>query len=166
MPVYVVDANFFIQPYRVLYPMDVVPGFWNKIKALAEDNKIISIDKVGNEILNGKDPLADWCANNLPDNFFQDSNPVIDVYKQVIRWADSKKDHYKQKAIDDFCHADRADAFLVAYCLAEKENRVLVTQEVSRPESKVSIKVPDACIAFGVNYVNTLQMFRNLKETF
>ncbi|MCK6614781.1 MAG: DUF4411 family protein [Ignavibacteriaceae bacterium] len=160
------DANFLIEAHRVYYPMDVVPGFWNKISALAKEDKIISIDKVGDEIYNNKDLLAHWCENNLPGNFFRDTSGVMNEYAQVFRWANFKKDYVVQKAIEDFCHADRADAFLVAYCLAEKENRVLVTQEVSRPESKVSIKVPDACIAFGVNYVNTLQMFRNLKETF
>jgi hypothetical protein len=46
MSVFVVDTNFFIQAHRVSYPMDVAPGFWDKIIKLSEDEKILSIDKV------------------------------------------------------------------------------------------------------------------------
>lgn len=48
---YVVDTNFFIQAHRTAYPLDVFPGFWKKIRDLANARKIISIDKVKKEIL-------------------------------------------------------------------------------------------------------------------
>ena len=44
--IYVVDSNFFIEAHRATYPLDVAHSFWNKVKQLADDGKIVSIDKV------------------------------------------------------------------------------------------------------------------------
>jgi hypothetical protein len=60
MSVYVVDSNFFIQAHRVSYPLDVAFSFWNKVKQLANDGKIISIDKVKQEIYQNEDALKQW----------------------------------------------------------------------------------------------------------
>ncbi|MBU0765890.1 MAG: DUF4411 family protein [Bacteroidetes bacterium] len=46
MPVYVLDSNFFIQAHRFHYPIDVAAGFWNKVRQLAVEGRVISIDKV------------------------------------------------------------------------------------------------------------------------
>lgn len=66
---YVLDSNIFIQAHRSVYPLDVVPSFWNKIKALAEAGTIISIDKVKKELYKNEDDLKDWCKSSLPDDF-------------------------------------------------------------------------------------------------
>ena len=55
MTVYVVDSNFFIQAHRVNYPLDIAYSFWNKVKELAEAGKIISIDKVKDELYDKND---------------------------------------------------------------------------------------------------------------
>lgn len=62
--------------------------------------------------------------------------------------------------------ADEADAFLVAYALSDKTNRIVVTQEISRPERKNKIKIPEPCDVFGIKYLNTIEMFRALGKTF
>lgn len=46
MAIYVVDSNFFIQAHRAVYPLDIAKGFWNSVKNLAIEEKIVSIDKV------------------------------------------------------------------------------------------------------------------------
>ncbi len=166
MGVYVVDSNFFIQAHRVNYPLDVAFSFWNKVKKLAEEGKIISIDKVKNEIFNKNDALEEWCKSNLPEDFFKDSTQVMDSYSQVSTWAISKSDHYMQNALNEFLDADEADAFIVAYALADPDNRIIVTQEISEPNRKNKVKIPDACDALHVHFVNTMDMFRQLGETF
>ena len=80
---FVVDSNFFIQAHRVNFPLDVAESFWNKIKQLAQERKIISIDKVKNEIYNNEDELKQWCVNNLPADFFNDTAQVLTAYSQV-----------------------------------------------------------------------------------
>jgi len=166
MGVYVVDSNFFIQAHRVSYPLDIAFSFWNKVKQLADEGKIISIDKVKNEIYDKNDALEKWCMANLPKDFFKDSSQVMVAYGQVSAWAISKSAHYLPNALNEFLDADEADAFLVAYALTDTSNRVVVTQEISEPNRKNKIKIPEACNALNVQFVNTIKMFRQLGETF
>jgi len=136
MPVYVLDSNFFIQAHRFHYLIDVAAGFWYKVRQLAEEGRIISIDKVKKDLYDKNDALEAWCRNNLPEDFFKDTSVVMDAYKQVTVWAMSKRGHYLQNALNEFLDADEADAFLVAYCLADTVNRFVVTQEVSEPNKQ------------------------------
>jgi|GEM_PF-3333623 hypothetical protein len=45
-------------------------------------------------------------------------------------------------------------------------HRVIVTHEVAAPNATNKIKIPDACDALHVGYVNTMEMFRQLGESF
>lgn len=166
MPVYVLDSNFFIQAHRFYYPIDVAAGFWNKVRQLAEKGRVISIDKVKKELYDKNDALENWCRKNLPENFFKDTSVVMDAYAQVTTWAISRSQHYLPNALNEFLDADEADAFIIAYCLTDSANRFLVTQEVSEPNRKNKIKIPDVCNALNVSYVVTIEMFRQLGETF
>lgn len=167
MSIYVVDSNFFIEAHRATYPLDVAHSFWNKVKQLAIDGKIVSIDKVKNEIYdNHEDALKQWCVDNLPQHFFQDSSLVMAEYNQVITWAVSRSSHYLPKALAEFLDADEADAFVVAFALADLADRKIVTQEKSQPNRINKIKIPEAADALSVTYCNTIEMFRELGETF
>ena len=166
MSIYVVDSNFFIEAHRNTYPLDVAHSFWNKVKQLADDEKIISIDKVKDEIYGHEDALKNWCVANLPQDFFKDTAPVVSEYGQIAAWAASRSNHYLPNALAEFLHADEADAFIVAYAFADINDRIVVTQEKSDPNRKNKIKIPDACLAMGVQCCNTIEMFRQLRETF
>ncbi len=166
MPIYVVDSNFFVEAHRKTYPLDVAHSFWEKVKELAARQQIFSIDKVRNEIYDHEDALRNWCIANLPQDFFKDTTTAVAEYERVASWASSKNGHYLPNALAEFLHADEADAFIVAYSLADPVNRILVTQETSEPNRKNKVKIPEACIANGVDYCNTIEMFRRLGETF
>lgn len=166
MSVYVLDSNFFIQAHRASYPLDVASSFWNKVKQLADDGKIISIDKVKQEIYQNEDALKHWCIANLPRDFFKDTAPVMTSYGQVAAWAASRSNHYLPNALAEFLHADEADAYIVAYVLADTNNRIVVTQEISEPNRRNKVKIPEACLALNVQFVNVIDMFRRLGETF
>lgn len=166
MKIYVVDSNFFIQAHRATYPLDVATSFWRKVRELAEAGTIVSIDKVKKELFDKNDDLKDWCDNNLPTEFFKDSSSALVEYGKISAWAISRNDHYIPKAINEFLDADEADAFLISYALADVQNRVLITHEVSQPQNKKKIKIPEPCDVFRVRYMNTIQMFRELGITF
>lgn len=159
MLVFVLDSNFFIQAHRYHYPIDVAAGFWNKVRQLAEQGKVISIDKVKKELYDKNDALEDWCKNNLPEDFFKDTSVAMAEYSKVTAWAILKRSHYLPNALNEFLDADEADAFLVAYCLANSTNRLVVTQEVSEPNRKNKVKIPDACVALNVSFLTTIEMF-------
>jgi hypothetical protein len=169
MPVYILDTNIFIQAYRVVYPLDVATTFWAQINILAQRGHLISIDKVENELFTpNPDPLQTWCKDNLPTDFFVSTanSQAMACYSQVVNWVYSKAGHYRPAAINEFLGADEADAFLVAYALADRANRVIVTQETSDPLATKRVKIPEPCNHFGVRFVNTVGMFRELGATF
>jgi len=166
MAVYVVDSNFFIEAHRTTYPLDIATGFWNKVHQLAEAGTIISIDKVKNELFDKNDALENWCKAQLPSDFFRNSTEAIAEYGRVVALANSKSSHYLPKALNEFLNANEADAFLISYCLVDPDERIIVTQEISEPNRKSKIKIPDCCKALGITYKNTIEMFRELRETF
>ena len=166
MKEFVVDSNFFIEAHRTTYPLDVAHSFWNKVLQLANEKKIISIDKVKKEIYEHEDALKQWCIDNLPEDFFKDTAIAHNEYGQIVAWVSSKNNHYLPNALAEFLHADEADAHIVAYSLADVINRTVVTQETSEPNRRNKIKIPEPCDALKVQYCNTIEMFRRLGETF
>lgn len=166
MTVYVLDSNFFIQAHRVNYPLDIATSFWNKVKELAHEGHIVSIDKVKNELYDKNDDLEVWCKENLPTNFFKDSAPARGAYSKVVTWAISMSNQYLPNALNEFLSAEEADAFIVAYALSDPSNRVVTTHEISQPNRRNKIKIPEACNALKLRYVNTMEMFRELGVRF
>ena len=166
MSVYVVDSNFFIQAHRATYPFDVAVSFWSKVELLANRGLIISIDKVQNEIFSHNDALREWCEGHLIDTFFRDTSGLMEEYAEVVRWAISRNSHFTSNAISEFLDADVADAFLVAFAMANRGERIIVTQEISQPNGKSKIKIPQPCEVFGIRYMNLISMFRDLHESF
>lgn len=163
MSPYILDSNFFIQAHRANYPFDVVPSFWNKVKDLANRELIISIDKVREEIYRNDDELSSWCRDNLPTNFFRDSTISITEYMSLVAWANSKNDHFQQRAIEEFLDTDAADAWIIAFAI--NQNFPILTHEKSEPERKNKIKMPDVCLDHGISYFSTVEMLRKLGET-
>lgn len=161
---FVLDTNFFIEAHRQYYPMDIVPGFWLKVRELANNGTIVSIDKVRDELTLNKDLLSQWCEDNLPQRFFKDTSVVISEYVAVSQWATSRSSHYTTAALNEFLGAGEADAWLIAYAIAGRAS--IVTHETSEPYRKSKVKIPDACSPFGIKCLNTIEMFRCLGEKF
>lgn len=166
MKKYLLDSNVFIQAHRMYYPFDVVPGFWRKLIELTDREIIISIDKVKKELLyNPKEPdeLGKWCIDNLHDDFFANSEDCVTDYGEIVNWVNSNP-QYNQNAKNEFMNTDLADPWLIAY--AKKYDCILVTYEISAPEMKKRVKIPEPCRHFGINCITPIEMFRELKENF
>ena len=58
-------------------------------------------------------------------------------YGQVSAWAISKNAHYMPNALNEFLDAEDADAFIIAFALADTANTIIVTQEISEPNRKI-----------------------------
>lgn len=168
---FIVDTNFFIQSHHTSYPLDVAVSFWEKVKILAHNGILKSIDKVHYEIFEkfkGEDEIKKWCRNNLPDKFFYntETQEIIDNWRKLIKWANSMRNHYTPQAIDEFLEYENADAWLIAFALTNKEKFVIVTYEIREPRRKNKIKIPDACDVIGVNCIGIIEMFRKIGEKF
>jgi hypothetical protein len=163
---YVLDANVFIGAYRGYYSFEVAPSFWEALVRLANNSKICSIDKIQQEIINPReldpDKLQEWTSENFREYFERtDATDVLQYYAQIQQWAFSNP-QFTAAAKDEF--ARNADAWLIAF--AKAKGCKLVTHEVNNPQVKKRILIPVVCDVFGVEYVNTFDMLRELQVQF
>ena len=142
---YLLDTNIFIRSKNEL-PMDIFQGFWQRMAELARSGQIFSSVKVKEEIDRGNDELKKWCDEQLPKDFFLPFEAHAE-YARLMTWANGNP-VFSVPAKQEF--ATVADAYLVATAAA-KEMKV-VTFETSDPLCKKRVKIPDACIALGVDY--------------
>lgn len=165
---YILDTNILVYPNRISHPMDIYPSYWDKMSALLKLENITSIDKVKNEIYTHEDDLTNWCKLNTEKLFWASSINCIAEYAEIQNWAQNKK--YNERALIEFADSKNADPFLIAYALNKKRNEnieaVIVTLEVSAPESKKSIKIPDICLDFDIRFINNNDFFREIKASF
>ena len=166
--IYIFDTSSLITPFRLYYAEDIAPSFWKKLEVLARNGTVCLIDKVKNEITKLDDELSkkvkQWFPKAVPfsqkasnDNLFISlfSEEEEKSYREVIFWAESST--YNKRAIEEFKEADKADAFVIAFCKAH--GLVLVTEEKFSRKKK-RIPIPNACKELGVKYINIFDFMR------
>jgi hypothetical protein len=159
---YVLDTSMFIQAARSYYALDLAPRFWESLVAHARDGRVMSIDRVQEELGRGNDELASWANGRFGSAFVPTDGPeVIDGYRELMEWVQSQ-DQFFDAAKADF--ASGADGWLVAY--ARANGCVVVTQEVLNPDVKRKVPIPNVCRAFNVPWIDTFTMLRNLGVRF
>lgn len=159
---YILDSNIFIQAYRTYYAFDIAPKFWDELNNHSSNGNIASIDRVQNELINGGDQLSSWIGNNCACTFVPtDDSNTISAYTQIMRWAQSTP-RFSQNAISEF--AKVADGWIVAYAMAN--SCTVATLEISQPNGRSRVKIPDVCQAFSVPFTDTFTMLRRLGVSF
>ncbi len=160
---FVLDANVLMQARRSYYAFDICPGFWNALLQQHRSERVSSIDKIKNEIDAGRDDLKDWANETAPSSFFKGTadKKVSDAFRDMVNWVQGEE-LFLPEAKAKF--AAVADGWLVAF--AKVNGAILVTGEVYAPECKTEVKIPNVCVEFGVKYVDTYEMLRDLKEQF
>jgi hypothetical protein len=162
---YLLDSNVFIGAHRSYYAFDIAPTFWQSIKDQAQDGKIISIDRVKNELqgFGEGDLLREWSISEFNEWFFPtDTSETLSCYADLMIWTQEtpQQEHYRDFAITEFAEEHIADAWLIAYAMAN--DCILVTHEVYDEKNKKKIPIPNVCAEKGVHYIDTFQMFREL----
>lgn len=162
-PQYVLDTNVFIEAHKRYYAFDICPGFWEWLSHHSARNDIVSIDRVKAEIVGYQDALSEWAKDPAREDLFADTTgqAVSDAYGRVIDWVD-RNSHFRTQAKSEF--AAGADGWLVAYAIVY--DAVLVTDEVYDEDAKKAVKIPNVCTEFGVCYMNTFKMLRELQVRF
>jgi len=156
--VYVLDTNVFIEAARRYYALDIAPGFWDALISVASEGRIISIDKVKGEIDQGNDALKEWADSSFHKWFVStDQEDVLYAYASVMQWAQSQA-QYTPAAQEDF--AKSPDGWVIAFGLAK--GCIVVTHEVFDANTRKKIKIPNACEALKVQYIDTFRMLRDL----
>lgn len=148
---YLFDSDGLIVARNLYYKPEFCPGFWSWLEEGHQAGVFFSIDKVKSELLGGSQPsvFADWIKKPEVDKFFVDSMSALSKWQEISAWANFPGRNFTASAKQKFLSAESADAWLVAYA-AKEEGITIVTNEVAAPESKTSIKVPDAAAALAV----------------
>lgn len=162
-PVYVLDTNVFVQAHRRHYAFEICPGFWDCLVHHHEAGRILSIDRVREEILAG-DALEAWAKGSAPSSLFAATADAVVVrnYADMVRWVQTNS-QFHSEAKTEF--AQVADAWLCAYAKAKAQHIVVTHEEIS-PHVKRRVPIPNVCQQFGVNYVDPFRMLKELKVRF
>lgn len=159
---YVLDANVFMEAHRRYYNMAICPGFWD---VLAEHGptRLISIDKVKDEIFAGDDSLKEWVRTEIADTHFAqtDDPEVLAAYQSLIRSVQANT-HYLPRAKAEF--AAVADGWIAAY--AKAIGAKVVTHEEYDAQIKKRVKLPNVCREIGVETIDTFTLLRDLEARF
>lgn len=151
---YIVDDDVLIQAKNFYYGFPFCPAFWDWLDRAHAQGTVYSVQRVLSDLQGHQDGLAQW-ARARPGFFLPPDNDVLTSFARVSQWANAHP-RYNQAAIAEFLSV--ADSYLVAH--AHAKGYILVTQEVSAPLSTRKIKIPDACLAVGVQAMNTFEMLR------
>jgi len=157
-PVYLLDANVFIEASRRYYAFDIAPRFWGNLEEYAEKGRIQSIDRIKNELKRGGDELWEWAEKNFSSAFFStDVKEVFDAYRRIMTWVKNQA-QFSDQARADF--ADSADGWLIAYAMVN--GYIIVTHEVLAPYARRKVPIPNVCRQFNLSYIDTFEMMRKL----
>jgi hypothetical protein len=159
---FVLDANVFIEAHKRYYAFDICPGYWATLLDRHSGGRVCSIDRVRDELLDQSDALADW-VRQIPGAFFvrTGNRPEAEWYGRIMTWLQAQS-AYSTAAKTDF--AAKADGWLIAH--AKAQGLTVATDEVLNPAIRRRVPVPNVCVAFGVDYVNTFDMLRALRASF
>jgi len=151
VPRYLLDANVFIKAYRSFYTPKIAPTFWEKLGNVFINGSVCTMNKVYDEILEGKDWLASW-LKEIPSNkilTFEDDKKAVDSYANLVSWVQTNN-KYRQVAKDEFLNKQKADSFLISFTLGY-EDIVLVTFESYHREKRKKMLLPNICEEIGLS---------------
>jgi hypothetical protein len=150
----------FIEAARRYYALDIAPRFWEVLLEKAKAGLLLSIDRVKDELDRSKDELMKWLKRHFRRYIRKTSESnTIESYRQLMQWI-QHQEQYRANAKQDFVREDNADAWVIAFAMAH--SCIVVTQEISDPQSKRRIKIPDVCKAWEITCINTFDMMRRL----
>lgn len=112
------------------------------------------------EIVVGKGQLVDWLKNaEIRDALllYEDANPEIVAAVTANGYGDLEEAGLVKVG---------RDPFLISYAYAAKQDRCVVTFEVSAPGKQgANRKIPDVCVGLGLNCCTLFEMIDALDFT-
>ena len=160
---YVLDANVFIGAKNKYYGFGLCPGFWKALIAEHKKSRVCSVDKVLDELADERDQLSDWAKESVPDTFFKKTQDqaVIDAFRDMVTWVNLEA-QFTPAAKAEFASA--GDGWLIAF--AKVNGLIVVTHEEYAPAVQRKVPMPNVCLEFDIDYVNTFEMLEDLTVKF
>lgn len=143
--IYLLDADTIIRADRTYYPQKRFPVFWQWLVYQGDLGNIKIPHEQYNEIVVGKGDLVDWLKDeDTKASLLLDEEAVPELVIRVIEEGYAADlDEAEQDTLGQ-------DPFLIAYALADIDDRCVATFEVSAPsKQRANRKIPDVCAQFG-----------------
>lgn len=163
--IFLIDTNSFITPYLNYYPFDFAPGFWEQMKQFIKNGRIVLLDMVKAEVLQGKDSLSDWMDGLEVGKLIDHREPAILAQYAAVLQHIQENPCYRAAALTEWARGTVADAWLIA--TASAYSCTIITFEgpnnglnPATPSKKA--KIPDVARAFEVKTENLFYMMREL----
>ena len=158
---YLPDADVLIAAYRHRYPPDLFPGFWDCLSHHIVTGRLLIVDRVREEIIYPSE-LSQWVEQAAGFHFASTAaQPIADAYRQLMDWVQDNP-QFTPGAKADFARG--ADGWLAAYAIAH--SAVVVTNEVSAPDARRKVPLPDICRQFRISCIDTITMLREISANF
>jgi hypothetical protein len=163
---YLLDANVLITAHNLYYPVDAVEEFWDWLAHESKRGILKMPLETYEEVKNGgtnqdRDLLYGWVRDAThKSSLVLDEEVDLGLVQRVLGRG------YAPDLTDDEIETIGRDPFLIAYALADPENRCVVTTEASaRRKVRQNRRIPDVCADLGVNCCDTFTMLRALRFT-
>ncbi|MEH2510151.1 hypothetical protein V1291_001505 [Nitrobacteraceae bacterium AZCC 1564] len=158
---YLFDSNVFIEAKNRYYAFDICPGFWDWMDHVAKADAG-SIVNVCDELRQGRDELAKWANARRTEPWFLkvDDASTQKFFQSVANFVNLGA--FKQAAKAKFLSG--ADPWLIAK--AKIVGAKVVTHEVSAPDSKNRVPIPDVCKAFDIECTTPYEALRSMAASF
>jgi hypothetical protein len=159
---YLLDTNVFVEAHRRYYGFDICPGFWVWLLHHQVANRVLSIDRVRQELKTG-DALDQWIKDTAPSDLFHSTQDaaVIAHFGSMMAWVQDEA-QFTPAAKAEF--AQVADGWLAAF--AKAHGHTLVTHEEFAATAKKRVPLPNVCKQFRIEYQDTFVMLRELEARF
>jgi len=161
---YLLDANTLIDAKRDYYSFHSVPEFWDWLVFYGKKGSIKIPIEVYEEFSDTKnkdgkkDDLASWAEKEeVKKALLFEEEAAPDLVARITYGG------YVPNPTDDELKRIGRDPFLLSYALGDRENRCIVTTEVSKPKKKGANRhIPNVCKDFDIRCINTFQLTREM----
>ena len=161
--VYLLDASLLITANNTYYPVDSVPEYWDWLQHHAEQGNIKMPLEIFEEVKDGpngsKDRLFDWIQTAAVKKALILGEKVnASLVQNVVIQG------YANNLTDIESEQLGRDPFLVAHAMADPDNRIVVTSEVSKPTlMRQNRRLPDVCKTMGIRSCDAFALNRALR---
>ena len=149
----------FLDSFERYYRTGTFPGVLDWLKLAAGTGAICSIPQVRDEI---RSPAIKETLDAFPGSLFLEFDGESDQQLIEINHWVSNDDRFTDNAIQRFLSG--ADPSVIAF--AKAKGLTVGTAEVSDPNSRRKVRIPDVCVAFDVPVMNLPDMLERESARF
>jgi len=153
--VYIIDTSSLVKLNRN-NPIDVFPSIWEKLKFLADNNRLIAPREVLNEIKQNDDMLSKW-AKKQKKMFKEPTQRQIELVQEILKDFPALIDTERKFDADPWVIALAIELSSSTQQTLFTIKRIVVTEEKLR-ENRV--RIPFVCNKKSIEAIDVVELYR------